>query len=843
MRYSALFQSIGSMILAISISIVCRAVEPKPDDVPDGVPSVGKTDDKFQKKVLSFLTKNCLRCHGNVKSQADLSLDKYQDELSVRQSHKVWSNVVSMLRKHEMPPKDELQPTAEERSEAIEAIESILTSLDCGQPGISISAGRVTIRRLNKTQYNNTIRDLVGIDFHPADDFPADDVGYGFDNIGDVLSFSPLLAEKYVIAAEAILEEAIVLVDPPKRTSSRVGQLRPTFATVAVEQSGFISLEEGDYVITARVYADQAGNEVTKARMRLIFQSTNESIESEETEISGTKDDPTRIEMRFRAMKGSYRIGVLFLNPHDEFPANAESEEAKADIAALIKTKREQETLSNVRGVQNERDEKQRQLAREARQVARDAAEQASSKLKELGVKTRTLYVRSIDTDGPENPPPPKRPETYMRLMAHSDGIPPREAAIEIVSRFATRAFRRPVRPNEIADCMRLFDRMVKQKNRFELCVRAALMRVLVSPYFLYRVELDPADVQPGETYAVNEHELASRLSYFLWNSIPDDQLRTLAENGKLRMQLESQVERMVTDPKSRSFVEDFAEQWLVLRKLDIASPDPVLFPEFTPELRQAMGRESLLFFGEVVREDRSILDLLNADFTFVNEPLAKLYGVQNVRGNEFVRVASPPHRGGILTQASILTLTSNATRTSPVKRGKFVLDQILNTPPPPAPADVPPLEEDKILTGSLRQVMEQHRENAMCASCHAKMDPLGFAFENFNAIGGWREVEGAVAVDASGILPDGKSFNGPDQLVAIMREQKELFVRCVVEKMLTYAIGRGLEYYDRCAVDKIMVALQSSDYKFSKLFIEIVTSDPFQNRTAASNPLPEKLN
>ena len=841
MRSSVELKSVGAISLAIYISIVCRAVEPIRDEVPDDVPSVSQADEKFQKVVLPFLTKNCLSCHGNVESQADLSLDKYQDESSMRQSHKIWNNVISMLRKHEMPPKDEPLPIAEECSEAIEAIESILTGLDCGQPGNSINAGRVTIRRLNRTQYNNTIRDLVGIDFHPADDFPADDVGYGFDNIGDVLSFSPLLAEKYLIAAEAILEETIVIIDPPKRTPSRVGQLRPTSATAVVEQSGFITLEEGDYVITARVYADQSGDEVARARMRLTFQATNDSIESEETDIPGTKEEPTIIEMRFRALKGSYRIGVLFLNPHDEFPANAESEEAKADIAALIATQREQDTLANGREVQNVRGENQRQLAREARQAARDAAEKASAKLKELGVKTRTLFVRSIDTDGPENPPPPIKPVPHMRLMEHSDGITSREAAEEIVSRFATRAFRRAVRPNEIADCMLLFDRLAKQNNRFELCVRAALLRVLVSPYFLYRVELDPADVQPGETYAVNEHELANRLSYFLWNSMPDDQLRMLAENGKLRMQLESQVERMINDPKSNSFVEDFAEQWLVLRKLDIASPDPALFPEFTPALREAMVRESLLFFGELVRKDRSILDLLSADFTFVNEPLAKLYGVHNVRGNDFVRVAAPPHRGGILTQASILTLTSNATRTSPVKRGKFVLEQILNTPPPPAPADVPPLEEDKILTGSLRQVMEQHRQNAMCASCHAKMDPLGFAFENFNAIGGWRDLDGAVAVNASGVLPDGQSFNGPDQLVAIMQQQKELFVRCVVEKMLTYAVGRGLEYYDKCAVDNIMVSLQSNEYKFSKLFIAIVMSDPFQMRTTASSPLQEK--
>ena len=795
----------------------------------DGPKSDDQADGSFQKELRPFLIKNCFNCHGNGEAKADLTLDKYKDELSLLKDRKIWENVINMLETHEMPPKEKPQPPADEVERAVKAIDSILSNLDCGKPDRETNAGRVTIRRLNKTEYNNTIRDLIGIDFRPADDFPADDVGYGFDNIGDVLSFSPLLAEKYLIAAESILEEAIVIMDPPKRTSSRVGQLRPSSATTMIEQSGFIAFEEGDYIIHAKVDADQSGAEVAKAKIRLTFQATNEVIESADFEIPGTKDNPTVIPMTARLKKGSYRVGVLFLNPYDSLPADNETEEAKAEIAALIKTKGEQEGIANSRIFQNG------QGNREARQAAREAAVKAAASLNAYGIATRTLFVRSIDTDGPENPPPPKRPETYDRLMAHQDGINPREAASEIVVRFASKAFRRPVRPFEVEHCLSLYDIVAKRNQRFELCVRAALLRVLVSPYFLFRVELDPRDVEPGVTYAVNEYDLASRLSYFLWNSMPDDDLITLAATGKLRTELDDQVKRMVKDPKSNSFIENFAEQWLALRKLDISSPDPVMFPEFTPELRQAMVRESLLFFREIVREDHSILDLLSADFTFVNEPLAKLYGVPNIRGKEFIRVPAPPHRGGILTQASILTLTSNATRTSPVKRGKFVLEQILNTPPPPPPADVPPLAEDKILTGSVRQVMEQHRENAMCASCHSKMDPLGFAFENFNAIGSWRNKDGEFEVDPSGVLPGGRTFNGPDELKEIMREQKEIFVRCIVEKMLTYAIGRGLEYYDQCSVDNIMVALESNNYKFSTLLIEIVKSDPFQMRTTAS--------
>jgi len=786
-------------------------------------------DFKFQKEVLPFLAKNCFSCHGNGESKADLTLDKYKDDLSLIKDRKVWDNVVNMLEKHEMPPKENPQPSTDEMERVVNAINAILSNLDCGKLGSVPNAGRVTIRRLNRTEYNNTIRDLVGIDFRPADDFPADDVGYGFDNIGDVLSFSPLLAERYLIAAESILEDVIVIMDPPKRTSSRVGQLRPSSATTMIEQSGFIAFEEGDYVIRAKVDADQSGDDVAKAKLRITFQATDEVIESEEFQISGTKDNPTIIPLQARLRKGSYRVGVLFLNPHDSVPTNIESEETKAEIDSLIQIKREQEGIANSRSFQNG------QGNREARQAAREAADKAAVSLKAFGISTRTLYVRSIDTDGPENPPPPKRPGTYNRLMAHTADLEPREAAKEIVIRFASKAFRRPVRPSEVNECMSLYEACAEQNNRFEICVRAALLRVLVSPYFLYRAEIDPPDVEPGVTYAVSEYELASRLSYFLWNSMPDDDLMVQAANGKLRTELSAQVQRLAKDPRSVSFIENFAEQWLVLRKLDIASPDPKMFPEFTPELKQAMVRESLLFFQAMIREDHSILDLLNADFTYVNEPLAKHYGVPNIKGKDFVRVPAPSHRGGVMTQASVLTLTSNATRTSPVKRGKFVLEQIFNMPPPPPPADVPALEEEKILTGSVRQVMEQHRENAMCASCHSKMDPLGFAFENFNAIGGWRDRDGEFAVDPTGVLPGGRSFSGSDELKLILREQKELFVRCVVEKMLTYAIGRGLEYYDRCSVDNILVALESNDYKFSTLLTEIVKSDPFQMRTTAN--------
>ena len=448
--------------------------------------------------------------------------------------------------------------------------------------------------------------------------------------------------------------------------------------------------------------------------------------------------------------------------------------------------------------------------------------------------KERVLHLKGVEIEGPFDPPPVVYPETHKQLMAYQPGLPPREAAREIVTRFASRAYRRPVKPEEVERCLALYDAAEKKGQRFELGIRAALYRVLISPYFLFRVELDPPGVAPGTAYAIGEFELASRLSYFLWNSMPDDGLISLAEKGQLRQNLEGQVRRMIQDPRSASFLQGFAEQWLTLRKLELVSPDPKLFPTFDSTLRDAMIRESLLFFEALVREDRSIPDLLDADFTFVNEPLARHYGIAGVKGKEFVRVKTPTNRGGILTQASILSLASNATRTSPVKRGKFILEQILHSPPPPPPPEleIPELEAQKQLKGTLRQQMEQHRAKPICASCHKRMDPIGFAFENFDAVGVWRDKDAGAPVDASGVLPDGRKFDGPAGLKKLLRDDKDVFVRCVTEHMLTYALGRGLEPYDRRAVDAILKTLGKENDRFSTLLIEIVKSDPFQKRT-----------
>jgi hypothetical protein len=399
--------------------------------------------------------------------------------------------------------------------------------------------------------------------------------------------------------------------------------------------------------------------------------------------------------------------------------------------------------------------------------------------------------------------------------------------------------------PEDIDRLMRLVELAEKNGDRWEKGIQLATQAVLVSPHFLFRVERDPPPKKavPNSKVLgnpVSDFELASRLSYFLWSTMPDEELFRLAEKGSLRKgnALEQQVKRMLTDNKSRALVDNFFGQWLQLRNLATVTPDPVRFPAFDDKLRAAMRQETEMVLETVLREDRSILDLLDGRFTFLNERLTKHYGIPGVKGAEFQRVQLPPERGGVLTHASILTLTSNPTRTSPVKRGKWVLETILNTPPPPPPPDAGELREDKQseLTGSLRQRMELHRAKAICASCHQRMDPIGFGLENFDGIGAWRERDGKFPIDPAGVLPGGQKFNGPGELRAILLQKAGAYRRCLAEKMLTYALGRGLEYYDKCVVDDITATVARNQDRFSSLILAVVQSEPFLYRRRASS-------
>jgi Protein of unknown function (DUF1592)/Protein of unknown function (DUF1588)/Protein of unknown function (DUF1585)/Protein of unknown function (DUF1595) len=399
------------------------------------------------------------------------------------------------------------------------------------------------------------------------------------------------------------------------------------------------------------------------------------------------------------------------------------------------------------------------------------------------------------------------------------------------------RAYRRSVTPAEVDRVLKLVEMALASGEDFNAAIGVGLQAILVSPHFLFRVELDPEPNNPDAIRTINDYELATRLSYFLWSSMPDDELFTLARLGLLRKggNLDRQVRRMLADPKAQALIENFAGQWLQLRNLDTVAPDKGRYPDFDESLRRAMRKETELFFAAIVREDRSVLDFIDADFSFINSRLARHYGISDVSGEEFRRVRLDPNeRGGVLTQASVLTVTSNPTRTSPVKRGKWILENILGAPPPPPPADVPKLTEgaEGKLTGSLRQRMEQHRANPDCAICHKRMDPLGFGLENYDAVGAWRTKDGPFEVDASGELPSGETFVGPKELKAILKARQDEFVRCLSEKMLTYGLGRGVEYSDRCAVEDIARAVEKNDWKFSSLILAIVHSDAFQKRS-----------
>ena len=436
-----------------------------------------------------------------------------------------------------------------------------------------------------------------------------------------------------------------------------------------------------------------------------------------------------------------------------------------------------------------------------------------------------------------EPPEPPKVPDAYFKVMIGNAKDESRDRARQILAKFAARAYRRQVRDDEVNRLLKLFDMAKQQSDSFDKSVGVALQAVLVSPHFLFRVEKDRTPDRADGSYALNDWEIASRLSYFLWSSMPDEELSRLAEQGKLTDPAvrAAQVKRMIRDPKAFALVENFGGQWLNLRNLQTAQPGRYEYSTWDESLRTAIRRETELFFNAVMTEDRSVLEFLDADYTFLNERLARHYGISGVSGDEFRKVKlTDRNRGGVLTQASVLTITSNPTRTSPVKRGKWILENILGTPPPPPPPDVPELKEGRevALTGSLRQRMEQHRANPSCATCHERMDPLGFGLENFDGIGGWRKTDGKFTIDASGVLPDGSKFSGPTELKKILLAKDSAFRRCLSEKMLTYALGRGVDAGDRATVERIAAAVKGDQNRFGRLVLEIVNSDAFLRRT-----------
>lgn len=732
----------------------------------------GDGEAEFQSKLVPMLRAYCYDCH-DVGSEIDLASDDRAHGLAENRGR--WQQAIAHLKLGTMPPDDGPELDNATRSRMVEMIDSFANAVDCVK---NPNAGRVALRRLNRIEYRNTIRDLTGVDYEPADDFPGDDVGYGFDNIGDVLSLPPLLMEKYVDAAMNIAGQAIYTPPPPqlfeieRAPSSLIDADKYSGGSpLVMATNGSVALQVdlpfgGDYELTLDAGGDQGGDESVKVEIASGGRTKLIEVPSEVSE---------EYTARLRLGKGKRKIEIRFINDY-----------YKKDVV--------------------------------------------DRNFHLYHVRLKGTERRSTIVDASKFPPSHRR----IIFKVPGRGVSEDQATRAVMTRFASRAFRRPAGKSEVDRLASLAAGVRESGGSYDESIQVAVAAVLVSPKFLFKVERPREPLPDGSMPAINQYELATRISYFLWSSMPDDELLAMAHRGQLRdrRRLLRKVASMIKDRRSNQFVENFASQWLQIRNLKNVDPDTRIFRGFNDEIRSLMQRETLTFFAGVMRQNLPVTTLLDARFTYLNEPLAKFYGISGVDGDHFRKVSlvGTP-RGGLLTHASILTVTSNPTRTSPVKRGKWVLENLLNTPPPPAPPNVPELERGK-LVGSLRERMEQHRDNPACATCHSMMDPLGFALENFDAVGRWRTSDGRDLIDASGEFPDGTRFEGIQDLRQLLAgDRREQFVRCLAEKMLIYAIGRGTEYYDKCAIDEIVSQTRANDDQFAYLIAAIIESDPFQRQ------------
>lgn len=790
----------------------------------------------FASRIAPLLQKYCFDCHGDGASEGDFRVDALIAEGKAAADPEAWWKVLKNVRAKVMPPKDASHPTPEETAQLLEWIKFGAFGISPTQP----DPGRPVIRRLNRAEYGATVSDLMGIPFDAAVMFPPDDSGYGFDNVGDALSISPLLLEKYVRAAETVVDRAV-----PKET------------WILPYQEFF----GGDFRgADGRVRGNSLhGKTPATVSRRFNVEEAGEYDMLVSVKLHGSFDfDPTRYE-------------IIFSVDDQERSRN----EYGWDENKLLRYTFREELTSG-----------RHDLKFELKPIEQ---EKPNEEQPNFNFNNDPKFVRfevvSVRLEGPVGTTKRVHPRNYERFFTRDE--PPstaeerREYAREVLSRFAKRAFRGPVEEQTLTRLVDIAESIYTQpETTFEQGIARAMAAALTSPRFLFRLESTEVGPPDQPALLISEQALATRLSYFLWSTMPDEELLRLAEQGELRKNLAQQVQRMLRDPRGGAFVRNFAGQWLRTRDVTQISIDPIaalgfqeefekvmkqfrdrrirpgqrnLSPEdrelfdrfrelraigdrFDNDLRRAILREAEMSVEHLAKENGSLLDLLDCDYVFVNEKLADLYGIPDVKGPDLRKVKLPEDspRGGILTQASMLLVTSNPTRTSPVKRGLFVLENILGTPSPPPPPDVPELEEAAKQFGertpTLREVLAAHREKAICTSCHARMDPLGFALENFNALGMWREEEKGQPIDASGELITGEKFRDIRELKKILREHHaEDFYRCVTQKMLTFAIGRGLDYGDEHTVDLIVERLKQGDGKFQELIMGVVESAPFQ--------------
>jgi mono/diheme cytochrome c family protein len=753
--------------------------------------------------------KYCVTCHNDKARTGGLTLE-HADFVDIPKGAQTWEKVIRKVRAGMMPPPGMPRPD----KATLDGFSAFLeTSLD-QTASLHPRPGRATVHRLNRNEYANAIRDLLGLDVDGASLLPPDDESSGFDNIADVLNVPPSLMERYLSASWNISRAAVG--NPHIAPSTSTYRVRPDLSQdqhiegMPLGTRGGILVQhtfplDGEYTIKVRLW-------------RNTF------------DLMRGMEDPHDIEV---TMDGA-RLLLVRAGGKEDFPvmtANPGTFGADLDkrltVRIPVKAGMHTITAATILRSHAERDD----LIKPFLRTTVDGLDiTGDPSIDRVTIEGPFGSVGSGDTAS-------RRKIFICRPATASEETP---CASKILSALGRIAYRKPLNEASLATMMDFYKRGRAENGSFESGIESALQFILTSPEFLFRFEPDPSSLAANSVYRVDDLALASRLSFFLWSSIPDDQLLTVASQGKLKdpAVLQQQVKRMLADKRSSALIANFAEQWLFLRNLKTTAPDLEAFPDFDDNLRRAMKEETTLFFDSIMREDRSVVDLLNADYTFVNERLARHYGMPNIYGSQFRRVKVPSEaRRGLLGQASILTVTSYPNRTSPVERGKWILTNLLGVPPSPPPPNVPPLQENSEggVQRSLRERMEQHRKDPVCAGCHKSMDPIGFALENFDATGHWRTNDEGGKIDPSGTLFNGAPLEGAVGLRQALVNQQDIFVGVMTEKMLTYALGRGLEYYDMPTVRKIDQEAKSNGYRFSSLITGIVKSTPFQMKEKQS--------
>ena len=765
---------------------------------PQAAPEASTVPVKGREAIGRFVNLYCVECHNGDEKAAGLDLEAVGPG-DVDRHPQVWEKVVRRLVARQMPPEGKPRPNARAYDSVVSWLEGSLDRSAAEHPAPGRSE---TFRRLNRAEYQDAIRDLLALEIDASAFLPADESSRGFDNV-TVGDLSPTLLDRYITAAQAISRLAVG--SPRRSPGGDTIRLRADLTQeehveglpIGTRGGALIPYtfpQDGEFEIQVRLSRDRNEHleglrephqlEVLLDRDRVTLLAVTPPKSEREHQ---TADE--HLKVRFRATAGPHEVGVTFLkNP-----------------SSLPETKRQ--------------------------------PYQAHYNMHRHPRISPAVFQVSItgpyQSDGHGDTP------SRRRIFVREPGHPGEEedCARQILSDLTRRAYRRPVTEADLRKPMEFF-RASRAEGGFDAGIEMALSAILVNPQFFFRIEADPPGLAPGSAYRVSDVQLASRLSFFLWSSIPDDELLDLASRGELSKPgvLERQARRMLADPRSRSLVGNFAGQWLHLRNLESITPDLRLFPDFDDNLRQSFRRETELLFEEVLREDRSVLDLLKSDHTYLNERLARHYEVPNVYGSHFRRVpvGEAGVRGGLLRQGSILMVTSYATRTSPVIRGKWILENLLGTPPPPPPANIPALKDNTVSSDlSVRDRLAEHRRDEACAGCHKLMDPAGFALENFDAVGRWRSLEEGKPIDSSGGLPDGSKFDGVGGLEAGLLKRPELFVGTMAEKLMTFALGRGVEDRDAPAIREIVREAREADYRFSSLIVGIATSTPFLMRTS----------